>query len=334
MPPSDRWKAFALVALSPFLAELVSGSTPPQIWILPPVFLVFMAIYGLSALVARDLAIRCGGGATTVLLLGLAFGIVNEGMAAHSLFNPAWPGLDVLGSYGRWEGVNWLWAAWVVPFHAVWSISFPVFLVGQVWPESRDRRWIGDRRLLYLIPVPIVVAALGSFLIAGYSLTAGDWLGMLLVVLLLGWVALRWGPRFHRLRPLDGWKPSPRTAFALGFLFFVMGQIGTWQTPRLGPYPEVGLALLLAGYAAFAAVALGLDRTAAGDRSRFAFVLGGIAFYVALSPLAEFVLGRIGLVAIDLVVFYLVARLYLARTRAALVTAAPAHVLGELPDAP
>jgi len=334
MAPSDRQLALALVAFAPFLAELVSGSTPPQAWILPPVFLTFMAIYGLSALAARELAIRFGGGAATVLILGLAFGIVNEGMAAHSLFNPAWPGVDVLSSYGRWEGVSWLWAAWIVPFHAVWSISFPVFLVGQVWPEHRDRRWLTDRQLLAVIPMPIAAAVLTSLVFSGYPLSIVQWLGMFLAVLLLGWIALRWGRSLNRLRPFGAWRPSPRLAFTVGLLFFVIGQIGTWQTPSLGPYPEVGLGLLVAAYLLFAAVALGLDRSPAGDRARFALVLGGIAFYVGLSPIAEFVLGRIGLVAIDLVVLGLLVRLYRERTRAADITVAPAHVAMGAADAP
>jgi hypothetical protein len=334
LAPSLRWQAFGLVALAPFLAELVSGSTPPQEWILPPVFLVFMAIYGLSALVIRDLAIRFRGGPATILVLGLAFGIVNEGMAAHSLFNPAWPGVDVLASYGRWEGVSWLWVAWILPFHAVWSISIPIFLVGQIWPENRDRRLLTDRTLLYLIPIPIVVAVAGSFLIAGYTLTAGQWIGMFVAVLALGWIALRWGRSLSRLRPLGRWFPSPRLAFCAGAMFFVLGQIGTWQTPRLGPYPEVGLVLLVGAFLLLAAMALGLERTPAGDRSRFAFVLGGIAFYVGLSPLSEFALGRFGLVFIDVAVFYLLFRLYEDRTRAAARTTVPPHVAWEAPDPP
>src|SRR5208282_5814249 len=155
---SSRQKAFVLVAFAPFLAELVSGSTPPQAWILPQVVLIFMAIYGLSALAIREFALRIKGGPATVFILGLAFGIVTEGMAAHSLFNPGWPDAGVLGSYGRWEGVNWLWTEWIVPFHAVWSISFPIFLTGRFWPDSRSVRFLSDRWLVGLAPVPVVVA--------------------------------------------------------------------------------------------------------------------------------------------------------------------------------
>ncbi len=331
---SDRRKAIALVALAPFLAELVSGSTPPLIWILPPAFLTFLAIYGLSALAIRELSIRFGGGAAAILILGLAFGVVNEGMAAHSLFNPAWPGLDALGSYGRWEGVSWLWAAWIVPFHAVWSIAFPIFLHGQVWPEDRGRRLLSDRWLLTIVPVPILVSVLASIWIAGYPLGPVEWLGLFVVVFLLAAIALRWGARLGSLRPFGSWRPTPRFAFLAGVLLFVIGQFGTWQTPSLGPYPEVGLALLVCAYLLFAAFALTFDRTPAGARSRFAFVLGGIAFYVGLSPLMEFALGRFGLVPIDVVVLLLLIRLFLDRTRAAAVTTPPPHVLGEPRPAP
>jgi hypothetical protein len=48
---------------------------------------------------------------------------------------------------------------------------------------------------------------------------------------------------------------------------------------------------------------------------RKAFVLGGVGFYVALSPLSEFAFGRIGLVPIVLLVYLLLIRLYLRRTR-------------------
>jgi hypothetical protein len=53
-------------------------------------------------------------------------------LAAHSLFNPTRPGVAVLGSYERFAGVNWIWAERIVPFHSVWSIAFPIFLVRAV----------------------------------------------------------------------------------------------------------------------------------------------------------------------------------------------------------
>jgi hypothetical protein len=69
---SNRGKAVVLLLFAPFLAELVSSSTPPQAWILPPVLLAFVAIYGVSALVIRDLAVRVRPGRDRVLRCALS----------------------------------------------------------------------------------------------------------------------------------------------------------------------------------------------------------------------------------------------------------------------
>jgi len=312
---SSRQRAFLLVLFAPFLAELVSGSTPPQAWILPPVVLVFMAIYGVAALVIREFSLRIQGGPATVLILGLAFGVVNEGMAAHSLFNPSWPDVGVLGSYGRWGGVNWLWAEWVVPFHAVWSISFPVFLVGQFWPEARSTRWLSDRWLAALSPVPVVVAAGSGFYVGEYPLTALAWAAMFAVVAILVLAAWRIGPKLSRWRVWPSATPSTGLGVAVAAAFFLGGQVGTWQTPRLGPYPEVGFGVLLALFVALAAAATTFDpSTVKGRKAAFAGVLTGIGFYTALSPLSEFVLGRVALVPIDVAVWIALYLLYRRRT--------------------
>jgi len=315
-PLSNRGKAFALVLLAPFLAELVSGSTAPEAWLLPWVLLVFMAIYGLSALAIRELAIRTGGGPVAVIVLGLAFGLVNEGMAAHSLFNPAWPDVGVLGSYGRFAGVNWIWTEWIVPFHAVWSIAFPIFLVGALWPNSRGERWISDRGVALCVLGAIATAVSTSLVFSEYPLSLVQWAGLFAAVAGLGGVAWRFSARLRDRLPFIGWVPTPRLAFVVGVLFFVVGQVGAWQTPKLGPYPEVGFGLLALAFLGVALFASGFDRSPEGERARFAFVLGGVGFYVALSPLSEFVLGRIGLVPIDAIVYLLLIRLYWSRARA------------------
>lgn len=316
-PISNRWKAFLLVLFAPFLAEFVTGSTAPQAWILPWVPLTFMAIYGVSAVLVREFAIRFRTGPAGVILLGLAFGVINEGMAAHSLFNPAWPGVGVLASYGRLGGVSWLWAEWIVPFHAVYSISFPVFLSREFWPEVRDTRFLTDRGAVLLAPVPVVVSIGTSFLVGAYPLSLVDWVGMFAFVALMVFLAWRWGRWFGSVPPAARWVPSPAAAATVGVLFFVVGQVGTWDTPDLGPYPVVGMVVLLGFYLLVAVFARNLGPTAAGERARFAFVLGGIGFYVALSPFSEFLLGRFALFPIDVVVFAALVWLYRRRTAVA-----------------
>ncbi|MCD6244170.1 MAG: hypothetical protein J7J65_02910 [Candidatus Korarchaeota archaeon] len=53
-----------------------------------------------------------------------AYGIVEEGVMTRSFFCPTWPDLGILAEYGRWIGVNWVWAIQLTIFHAVFSIIY------------------------------------------------------------------------------------------------------------------------------------------------------------------------------------------------------------------
>jgi hypothetical protein len=299
MTPSDRTKALALVVFAPIFAEMLSGSTAPIAFVFPWVLGLFMMIYGVSALLIREASLRWHTGPAGVIVLGLAFGILNEGMAAHSLFNPNWPDLGSLGDYGRWMGVNWLWAEWIVPFHAIWSISFPILLVRQFWPDLRDRPLVRRSTLLALLPIPFLGAAITTAFFIGAPPSLIEWVGMFGVIGGLVGVTYRYMPRMRGWRPLGKYVPSPRLAAAFGFLLFVGGQIGTFATPRLGPDPLVGALLIAAMFLLAALWATSLDPGIAGERARFAYVIGGFAFYAALSPISEFFDGRWGLVPID-----------------------------------
>lgn len=302
------------MVLAPFLAELVSGSTPPFAWILPPVLLTFCAIYGVSALLVREASVRLGGSPATVLLLGAAFGILNEGVAARSLFDPSWPALGALALYGRFGGVNWIWAEWIVPFHAVWSISFPVFLFRQLWPGSRSVRLLSDRWCIGLAAVPVAAAVVASTVIGSYRITAVDWAAMAAAMGVLIVLAWKLGPLASRWRPLGSFRPSPRFAAVVGALFFVGGQNGTWLTPSVSRSAVGGFVLVALLYLGVGLFASSLAADGPDDAPRFAFVLGGIGYYVALSPLSEFAFGRAGLLPIDVAVLALLILLYRKRT--------------------
>lgn len=71
--------ALVLFFLSPVIAELLSGSSPPAEFFNPFSFLLLAVLYGGGAIIARELTHRWGRGWPTLLVLSAAYGIVEEG---------------------------------------------------------------------------------------------------------------------------------------------------------------------------------------------------------------------------------------------------------------
>ncbi len=81
---------WVLFFLAPAIGELLSGSAPPVKFFNPAGFVALTVMYGAGAILARELTVRWQKGWPTILALGAAFGIVNEGLAAKSFFDPNW----------------------------------------------------------------------------------------------------------------------------------------------------------------------------------------------------------------------------------------------------
>jgi len=292
---------------------MVSGSTAPLAFVFPWVLGIFMMIYGVSALLIREATVRWNTGPAGILTLGLAFGILNEGMAAHSLFNPNWPDLGQLGGFGYYGGVNWIWTEWIVPFHAVWSMAFPILLVRQFWPDLRDRPLLATRWLYALPPIPLLGAAITTAWFIGYPPSPLEWAGMAAAIVLLVLLTYWYVPALRDWRPLGTYVPTPWMAALVGVLFFITGQIGIFASAGWGLPAVLVFALILGLFGAYAVFATSLPADRSGDRARFACTIGGTAFYVVLSPFSEFFLGRAGLIPIDL--GFLIFLLWLYRRR-------------------
>src|SRR5256712_14124769 len=94
-----RRPLLALTLLSPFIAEMLSGSSPPLEWLNPVAALLLIWLYGSGVLAMRQTAVRGNTGWPSVLLLGAAYGIIEEGLAVKSFFDPGWMDLGTLGWY-------------------------------------------------------------------------------------------------------------------------------------------------------------------------------------------------------------------------------------------
>ena len=126
-----------LFALAPVIAELFSGSTPVS----RAEQLIFESLfYGSGALLIRELVRRLKLGWFSIILLGFAFGIVEEGLLLQSVFNPHFLNLDI--SYGRLGGVNWAWAEIITINHSIWSITLPVLFSELIFQDRKNQPWL------------------------------------------------------------------------------------------------------------------------------------------------------------------------------------------------
>jgi len=193
--PPRIWPAIlALYVMAPVIGEVLSLNTPPLTFLLNPSTLIFEpALYGSGALLIREIARRRGLGWRGILLLGAAYGVVEEGLAVQTWFIPS--GVD---TYGRAFGVNWVWAAGLTIFHAVFSVTIPILLVEAIFPRVADRPWLTRAGrwvfgLWYSLPVVFGAIAWGFFLHrnVGYTHPPLAYLGAVLLALLFAWLGLR-----------------------------------------------------------------------------------------------------------------------------------------------
>jgi hypothetical protein len=102
-----------------------------------------------------------------------------------SFFDPAWPDLGILGVYGRWLGVNWVWAEWLIIYHAIYSITIPILLVELMFPNQRHSAYLDNKGLVFFFALISFVVVFGYVFLTPYRLTFLELLGCLLVMAVL-----------------------------------------------------------------------------------------------------------------------------------------------------
>ena len=286
-PPSNRRLVLYLVLLAAVLPEAITGSTPPVGWLNPFLVGLLLWLYGSGVLVCRELAVRWKAGWPGILLLGAAYGIIEEGLTVKTMFDPSMPMLGDLGWYGRFAGVNWVWTVWLMIFHAAFSIAFPIFLIEWRWPHVRGRPLLPDWGLHIAMFLLAGVAVFGYTAFTPYRAGVPELAWALLTIAALGWAAHRgWGARLWRALP-EGRLPRKWAFAAAGFAFFGLSFLVYAGGPALGGTPAVtlleGLVLLLPALLLLRRASLRPD----GGRHIYAFVAGSIGLFAVFDFILE-----------------------------------------------
>jgi hypothetical protein len=273
---------WTLLFLSPFIAEVLSGSTRTSILF---VFIPEVMVWGVGALLCRELVRRWRAGGTSLLLLGLALSIAEEFIIQQTSLAPLpFPGSHP--DYGRMWGVNLVYFLFMLGYESVWVVV-PVQVTELFFPRWAGQPWLRKRAAI----VASVVFLIGSR-IAWYGWTrqarprlhaapyhppvAMIALGLLAIG---GLVALAYLVRgFGRPSPENRQRAIP--AWLAGLIAFAMGS--AWFeliAQNFVPKPVQPFWLAIALGIAWAALAFTLfswwsSRAAWSDVHRFASAFG------------------------------------------------------------
>ncbi len=311
------WPAIlALYFLSPICGEMISGSTPPLIFIQPFALVFLPLLYGSSAILIREIVARRALGWGNVLLLGAAFGVLQEALVVQTWFNyvASSSPSHTYGGYGAIAGTNWYWALALMIYHAVVSISVPLILIDLFFPLRAGRPWLGRKGAIALVAWLVIPCALLAFYVARTQFVKQGYHGppvsgyVAAIAIMVALVVLGASLRFPAPRPdLD--RPSPLlwtvrlTYLGLSLLFFVVAVVLTnahapaWVA-SLMEVAGLGFGVWRARW--------GSARAGWGASHRLAVAVGVLAFYIFIwGPLFEFairLLGREGLTLVNLLI--------------------------------
>jgi hypothetical protein len=197
--------AVALFFLAPLCGEFLIGNVPIDVLVFG--LLVLAPMYGGGALLIREVARRARLGWPAILLLGLAYGLIEAGMFDQTMFNPSPEFLESAEIAEHWEnsrsvtfipafGISVQQALGFVVGHAVTSIGVPILIVETFVPRRRVTPWLGKPGLA----VTGVLYLLGGFIIyqdqtATFHASGGQILGTAAVAAALVGLAFAVGRR-------------------------------------------------------------------------------------------------------------------------------------------
>jgi hypothetical protein len=278
--------ALFLFILSPVCGELLSGSAPPVEFFTPITFITLCLLYGGGAMLVREMIFRWKKGWLSILIAGAAYGIIEEGLMVKSFFDPAWTDLGILGSYGRWLDVNWVWTVELIIYHAIFSIGIPILITTLVFPSQKGSPWVSRGWLITIFIFFLLDVIFGFLAMTTYRPPVIQYLLAMAATVGLVFLARRLSDPVTG--EVLGKAPSlfrfGLTGFIATLLFFLIA----WALPNL-PIPPF-LPILLFGILVWLC---GWWVWRISDHGNWkpvqlgALISGALLFFIILAPLSE-----------------------------------------------
>ena len=313
--------ALVLFVLTPLIAEYLLGSlsfSKEQIGALP----VMCLLYGGGAVLIREAARATGRGWRAIVLLGLAYAFLEEGLATQSLFNPHYLHLTLL-DYGFVPalGIGANWTFYVISLHVIWSVCVPIAIVEALFPGQGESPWLGwVGRVVFAVLLALGVVAVAAFTLKSehFKGTAAQLIATALLIVFFGFLGLRPKPIVDRSAIAKADSPAPKPWLLAGFAFVLGSLFCITQSGRDHgvPWEVPVLAIVAIDAVALRAITRWSRRTGWSPRHRFALAAGGVLVYVWFGYTVEVSLhGRGGLVPHTILVVAALALLLVAHCR-------------------
>ncbi len=240
-----------MLILAPVFGECLSAASAPLDFLWPPSLVLLVSLYGCGALLCRELARRHGLGLLGLCLLATAYAIFEEALVDRFWFHARPADEGGLGHYSEVWHTNVLLATNLTVFHIAVSIVSTIIVVELLFPEQRQRAWVGPRGLGVSVVAFLVLPPL---LYGEYTLDPLPQLAVaaaLMVVLVL--TALRLPGRPSLWQSEASTSPARRGVAPVAFLataanFLLMGLSDTstpWPLAVVAVLSPLAVAYLL-----------------------------------------------------------------------------------------
>jgi hypothetical protein len=256
-----------------------------------------LLLYGGGAVICRELKIRWKKGMVSLLLLGAAYAVLEEGLMVASFQNPLWMDLGILGVFGRWIGLNWVWAVELIFYHSIISITVPVLIVELAYIGKEEEPWLSDLWFKIVLGLFLLDVIIGLFLFSSFT---GFWpplpqyLLFMLVTVVYVIIAHKLPSDFGRRgllkmrRPLYYFVLTTIVAFSCGFTFWILPNVLDFPVAPLGVI-LIGISLVL-GYIRYL---ISFDWKSAKPLHRFSIAAGSLVPLILSALIQEFDKSRI-----------------------------------------
>ena len=294
-----------LLVIAPLVAEFLLGDVTLASL---PALVLFIPLYGGGAVLIREVVRHTGGGWPAIVLFAAAYGVIEEGLATQSLFNPDYAHQHLLSSgFIPALGIAIPWTVYVLSLHVIWSICTPIALVECMFPDRSTTPWLRTPGLI-VIAVLYVLGVGATFTATWaeyrYVVSAGRLVGaaIIAIILIIAGILLTRLRRSSQPR-IQASRPAPRV-WTVGLFAAVAASIlvvATWIPTAMGST----LTFLVIEAAAVITITLWSRRPGWGDKQILALAAGALfayAWHAFISPPA-FDSASIAIVRISNVVF-------------------------------